>query len=155
MEDLDPDQRHAPHREPLQRVHTYSLFTPGDASAPKVCRDFVGSVLLARELAHLVAAATLCTSELVTNVHLHTKGEAMVRMLVRPWRVRVSVFDESSALPVPRQAGALECYGLGLGVVAATADLWGVVQDRGGRHAKGVWFELGASAGGEGVGDRG
>ncbi|MEC4016417.1 ATP-binding protein [Streptomyces sp. H27-D2] len=91
----------------------------------------------------LVAPAVLCTSELVTNVHLHTKGEAMIRIVFRPVHVRVSVFDESPAFPVRRTTVEVgDCYGRGLGLVAETAHRWGVAGERGGRHAKGVWFEL-------------
>ncbi|MEV8310258.1 ATP-binding protein [Streptomyces flavidovirens] len=139
--DCDPSDRQAAHRA-AQLSYSYSLFAPGDATAPKVCRDFVRSVLLTLGHGRLVAAACLCTSELVTNVHLHTKGEAMMRLLVRPLLLRVSVFDESPALPVLRPLGQVECYGRGLTLVAETADRWGVAENRAGRHAKGVWFEL-------------
>jgi anti-sigma regulatory factor (Ser/Thr protein kinase) len=88
--------------------------------------------------------AALCTSELVTNVHLHTKGSAMLRVRLIPSRLRVCVFDESPDPPVVTHpaAGALACWGRGLALVAEMADRWGVAADRAGRFAKGVWFEL-------------
>ncbi|MGW1024983.1 ATP-binding protein [Streptomyces sp. NPDC002577] len=91
--------RSASHR-PTQLAYEYSLFAPGDATAPKLCRDFVRGVLLALGREPLADAATLCTSELVTNVHLHTKGSAMLRVWLTPARLRVSVFDESPDPPV-------------------------------------------------------
>ncbi|MEV7340598.1 ATP-binding protein [Streptomyces sp. NPDC093544] len=115
----------------------------GDATAPKVCRDFVRGVLLTLDREPLVMPATLCTSELVTNVHLHTKGTAMLRVQLTPVRIRVSVYDESHDPPVAPPAEATACWGRGLALVAEVADLWGVAVDRAGRFAKGVWFELG------------
>ncbi|MFF0745214.1 ATP-binding protein [Streptomyces sp. NPDC004111] len=136
------DQRNPAHRE-LQLTHAYSLFTDADAVAVKVCRDFVRAVLLALGRNDAVASAVLCTSELVTNVHLHTKGAAMIRVHVDPLRLRVSVYDEDPVVPAPRdQDGEADSWGRGLFLVAGTADSWGVTADRGGRFAKGVWFEL-------------
>ncbi|MFD4525225.1 ATP-binding protein [Streptomyces sp. NPDC058470] len=134
--------RRAPHR-PVQLAYEYSLFAPGDATAPKVCRDFVRAVLLTLDRESLVMPATLCTSELVTNVHLHTKGTAMLRVQLTPVRLRVSVYDESHDPPVAPAAEVTACWGRGLALVAEVADLWGVAVDRAGRFAKGVWFELG------------
>lgn len=91
--------RKAPHR-PAQLAYDYSLFAPADATAPKVCRDFVRTVLLTLDREPLITPATLCTSELVTNVHLHTKGTAMLRVQLTPARLRVSVYDESHEPPV-------------------------------------------------------
>ncbi|WP_327354608.1 ATP-binding protein [Streptomyces sp. NBC_01304] len=130
---------------PAQLTYDYSLFAPADATAPKVCRDFVRAALLTLGRDALVMPATLCTSELVTNVHLHTKGAAMLRLQVRPVRVRVSVFDESPDPPDARKASETDCWGRGLALVAAIADGWGVAGERAGRFAKGVWFELGGA----------
>jgi anti-sigma regulatory factor (Ser/Thr protein kinase) len=133
--------RRAAHR-PAQVAHEYSLFAPGDVTAPKVCRDFVRTILLVLDREPLVSAATLCTSELVTNVHLHTKGTTMLRVRLTPARLRVSVFDESHDPPVTCSLAATACWGRGLALVEEVADTWGVAADRAGRFAKGVWFEL-------------
>ncbi|WP_427921603.1 ATP-binding protein [Streptomyces sp. cg40] len=140
---MDPSRR-APHR-PAQLTHEYSLFAPADATAPRVCRDFVRAVLFTHDREPLVMPAALCTSELVTNVHLHTKGTAMLRIRLTPARFRVSVFDESPDPPVVTHAaaGAIACRGRGLALVEEMADAWGVADGRAGRYAKGVWFELG------------
>jgi anti-sigma regulatory factor (Ser/Thr protein kinase) len=143
---MDPARR-APHR-PAQLTHDYSLFAPADATAPRVCRDFVRAVLFTHDHEPLVMPAALCTSELVTNVHLHTKGSAMIRVRLGPARLRVSVFDESPDPPVfTHAAGAITCWGRGLALVEEMADTWGVADERAGRFAKGVWFELGEGGG--------
>ncbi|MGW0825500.1 ATP-binding protein [Streptomyces sp. NPDC002845] len=144
---MDPSRR-AAHR-PAQLTHEYSLFAPGDATAPRVCRDFVRAVLFTHDREPLVMPAALCTSELVTNVHLHTKGTAMLRVRLAPARLHVSVFDESPDPPVVVHpaAGVVACWGRGLALVAEMADLWGVAGERAGRYAKGVWFELGGAGG--------
>ncbi|MFH8490164.1 ATP-binding protein [Streptomyces longisporoflavus] len=136
--------RTAAHRY-AQLVYDYSLFTPGDSTSPKVGRDFVRTVLRTLDREPLVMPATLCTSELITNVHLHTKGSAMVRIFLTRTRLRVTVFDESQDPPVVAHpaAGVAACWGRGLALVAELADTWGVAEDRAGRYAKGVWFELG------------
>ncbi|MCX4455659.1 ATP-binding protein [Streptomyces sp. NBC_01728] len=102
--------RRAPHRPALLR-YDYSLFAPADATAPKVCRDFVRAVLLTLDRAPLVLPATLCTSELVTNVHLHTKGATMLRVQLTPARLRVSVYDESHDPPRMPEATPTACRG--------------------------------------------
>jgi anti-sigma regulatory factor (Ser/Thr protein kinase) len=135
------DQRNPAHRE-LQLTHAYSLFMDADAIAAKVCRDFVRTVLLALRRTDAIPSAVLCTSELVTNVHLHTKGSTMIRIYADPLLLRVSVYDEDPIVPAPREEDSGDCWGRGLVLVAGTADAWGVTADRGGRFAKGVWFEL-------------
>jgi anti-sigma regulatory factor (Ser/Thr protein kinase) len=135
--------RRAAHR-PGQLAYEYSLFAPADATAPRVCRDFVRAVLFTHDREPLVMPAALCTSELVTNVHLHTKGTAMLRIRLNPARLHVSVFDESPDPPVVTHpvAGVAACWGRGLALVEEVADTWGVAVERAGRYAKGVWFEL-------------
>ncbi|KOU62193.1 hypothetical protein ADK57_25360 [Streptomyces sp. MMG1533] len=145
---MDPARHPVAHR-PTQLAYEYSLFAPADATAPRVCRDFVRAVLFTHDREPLVMPAALCTSELVTNVHLHTKGTAMLRVRLTPARFHVSVFDESPDPPVVTHpaAGAVACWGRGLALVAEMADTWGVAAERAGRFAKGVWFELGGNGG--------
>ncbi|WP_237330237.1 ATP-binding protein [Streptomyces sp. BA2] len=96
---MPADRPRIAHR-PAQLAYDYTLFSPGDATSPKVCRDFVRTVLRTLNREALVMPATLCTSELITNVHLHTKGSAMLRILLTLTRLRVTVFDESPDPPV-------------------------------------------------------
>ncbi|MFI1728833.1 ATP-binding protein [Streptomyces acidicola] len=144
---MDPARR-AFHR-PAQLTHEYSLFAPGDATAPRVCRDFVRAVLFTHDREPLVMPAALCTSELVTNVHLHTKGTTMLRVRLSPARIHVSVFDESPDPPVLAHPVATvpACWGRGLALVAEMADGWGVVGERAGRYAKGCGSSSGSPSG--------
>ncbi|MCZ4120747.1 ATP-binding protein [Streptomyces sp. H39-S7] len=134
-----------------QLPHTYTLFTPGTATAPKVCRDFVRSALGAEGLGRLADTAAVCTSELVTNVHLHVGGEVHLRLAVEREEVRVAVYDGGggSGRPVPRRAGVGELGGRGLFLVTALADGCGVTAARPGT---GVWFTLGRGTSPGGVG---
>lgn len=140
--------RRAAHR-PAQLAYEHSLFAPGDSTPPRVCRGFVRAVLFTHDLEALVMPAALCTSELVTNVHPHAKGSAMLRIRLSPARLRVSVFDESPDPPVVTRAaaGATACWGRGLALVAEMTNTWGVAGDRAGRFVKGAWFELGGGGG--------
>ncbi|MFG2498710.1 ATP-binding protein [Streptomyces sp. NPDC048441] len=119
--------------------HTYTLFAPANATSPKICRDFVRGALETLGLDHLADAAALCTSELVTNVHRHTKGDVHLRAAVAATHVRVSVYDGSAQLPAPRRAPVDDEDGRGLFLVTALSDLCGVTPTGGG---KGVWFQL-------------
>jgi anti-sigma regulatory factor (Ser/Thr protein kinase) len=118
---------------------TYTLFTPANATSPKICRDFVRSALETLGLVHLADAAALCTSELVTNVHRHTKGDVHLRAAVAAAHVRVAVYDGSPQLPSPRRASVEDEGGRGLFLVTALSDVCGVTPAGGG---KGVWFQL-------------
>ncbi|MEU7045277.1 ATP-binding protein [Streptomyces varsoviensis] len=128
---------------------THSVFTPSTPAAPKICRDFVRSVLAASELDQLAEVAVLCTSELVTNVHQHADGDVLLVAAVEPAYVRIEVHDEGPGLdrlPTPRRAESGDTHGRGLFLVYALADLCGVTAAAVGR-GKGVWFQLNLPAG--------
>ena len=81
----------------------------------------------------------LMVSELVTNVGLHARTEAFVRVTLRDGCLRVEVSDHS-AVPIqvrPHAPGAET--GRGLRIVEALAEDWGVRADDGGKT---VWFEV-------------
>ncbi|MGH4033283.1 ATP-binding protein [Actinomycetota bacterium Odt1-20B] len=118
---------------------SYTLFAPSNPQSVKICRDFVRGALEALGLSHLGDAAALCTSELVTNVHRHAKGDVHLRAAVGAKHVRIAVYDGSSRLPSPRRADAEDDGGRGLFLVTALSDLCGVTPAGVG---KGVWFQL-------------
>ncbi|MFH8490373.1 ATP-binding protein [Streptomyces longisporoflavus] len=118
---------------------TYTLFSPANASSPKICRDFVRNALITLGLDHLAETAALCTSELVTNVHQHTKGDVHLRAAVATTHVCVAVYDGSPELPSPRRAPAEDEGGRGLFLVTALSDVCGMTPTGSG---KGVWFQL-------------
>jgi anti-sigma regulatory factor (Ser/Thr protein kinase) len=118
---------------------SYTLFTPSGVHSPKICRDFVRSTLATLGLGELADTAALCTSELVTNVHRHAKGDVHLRTRIEPTRIRVAVYDGCPELPSPRRARSGEENGRGLFLVTALSDVCGVTRAA---HGKGVWFQL-------------
>lgn len=86
----------------MERPLSYTLFTPAVVTSPKACRDFVRHTLETLGLGELADAAAPCTSELVTNVHQHVRGEVHLRVTVESAGVRVAVYDESPVRPCPR-----------------------------------------------------
>ncbi|MGW6056943.1 ATP-binding protein [Streptomyces sp. NPDC055189] len=115
------------------------MFSPANAISPKICRDFVRNALTTLGLDHLAETAALCTSELVTNVHRHTKGDVHLRAAVGVTHVRIAVYDGNPQLPSPRRAPVEDEGGRGLFLVTALSDVCGVTPTGSG---KGVWFQL-------------
>lgn len=102
-----------------------------------------------RELLHdwadadQVDSAVLMVSEMVTNVLVHTDGDALLvaeavgELGVR--RLRVEVADASDELPHKRRPGEMASSGRGVLLMEMLADTWGV-DPRG--EGKSIWFEL-------------
>ncbi|WP_306325071.1 SpoIIE family protein phosphatase [Streptomyces venezuelae] len=88
-------------------------------------------------------AAVLMVSEMVTNVLVHTDGDALLVAEVacgeKSRRLRVEVSDTSDELPHRRQPGEMASSGRGLVLMEVLADAWGV-DPRG--EGKAIWFEL-------------
>ncbi|MFM9368853.1 SpoIIE family protein phosphatase [Streptomyces sp. Da 82-17] len=107
-----------------------------------------------RELLHdwaepeQVDSAVLMVSEMITNVLVHTDGDALLLVEaqgeVGERRLRVEVADSSDELPHKRHPGELASSGRGLVLMELLADSWGVTP-RG--EGKSIWFELHESAG--------
>ncbi|GHF94518.1 SpoIIE family protein phosphatase [Streptomyces filamentosus] len=98
-------------------------------------------------------AAVLMVSEMVTNVLVHTDGDALLTAEVacggKGRRLRVEVSDASDELPHKRHPGEMASSGRGLVLMEMLADAWGV-EPRG--EGKTIWFELTEPAGAEGNG---
>ncbi|MFI9580695.1 SpoIIE family protein phosphatase [Streptomyces sp. NPDC052236] len=105
-----------------------------------------------RELLHdwtdeeKVYSAVLLVSEMVTNVLVHTDGDALLVAEVSQvkdeavrHRLRVEVTDASDELPHTRRPGEMASSGRGLMLMEILADAWGV-DPRG--QGKSIWFEL-------------
>ncbi|MDT0548063.1 MULTISPECIES: SpoIIE family protein phosphatase [Streptomyces] len=94
-----------------------------------------------------VESAVLMLSEMVTNVLVHTDGDALLvaevsgRLGTR--RLRLDVADGSDELPHRRRPGELASSGRGLLLMEVLADAWGV-DPRG--DGKCIWYELYESA---------
>ncbi|MFG2722419.1 SpoIIE family protein phosphatase [Streptomyces sp. NPDC048416] len=102
-----------------------------------------------RELLHdwaddeQVDSAVLMISEMITNVLVHTDGDALLVAEARgplgTRRLRVEVADASDELPHRRRPGEMASSGRGLILMEMLADAWGV-DPRG--DGKSIWFEL-------------
>ncbi|MFE5510353.1 SpoIIE family protein phosphatase [Streptomyces sp. NPDC056529] len=88
-------------------------------------------------------SAVLMVSEMVTNVLVHTDGDALLVAEVacdgRSRRLRVEVSDTSDELPHRRRPGEMASSGRGLVLMEMLAHAWGV-DPRG--EGKSIWFEL-------------
>ncbi|AQW52438.1 ATP-binding protein [Streptomyces violaceusniger] len=123
--------------------HRYTLSAPALPISPRLCRDFVRGIFAASGLPQLAEAAALCTSELVTNVHRHGKGDVRMAATIRHDRIRVAVHDDSPELPSPRRAAFDETNGRGLFLVTALSDVCGMTYDEAAEGTgKSVWFEF-------------
>lgn len=93
-------------------------------------------------------AVRMLVSELVTNVLLHARTDALVRVAGLDALVRVDVLDASAALPHLRRVDGTSTTGRGLLLVQALSVANGVVPDSTlGPDGKAVWFTV-AKAGG-------
>ncbi|MCI4082683.1 ATP-binding SpoIIE family protein phosphatase [Streptomyces sp. MMS21 TC-5] len=102
-----------------------------------------------RELLHdwadeeQVDSAVLMVSEMVTNVLMHTDGDALLVAEavgeLGERRLRVEVADSSDELPHKRHPGEMASSGRGVLLTEMLADAWGV-DPRG--EGKSIWFEL-------------
>ncbi|WP_327375341.1 SpoIIE family protein phosphatase [Streptomyces sp. NBC_01216] len=90
-----------------------------------------------------VDSAVLMVSEMVTNVLIHTDGDALLVAEVtcadKTRRLRVEVSDGSDELPHKRHPGEMASSGRGLVLMEMLAHAWGV-DPRG--EGKSIWFEL-------------
>jgi serine phosphatase RsbU (regulator of sigma subunit)/anti-sigma regulatory factor (Ser/Thr protein kinase) len=114
---------------------------PADSSSPGRARALVTEVLGDWQLSSLVDAATLLTSELVTNAVRHA-GTGLRLSLTRVGadRVRIAVHDRAPNVPVQvRRSGNEAEGGRGLFLVEHLSAGWGSVA---GESGKTVWFEL-------------
>ncbi|OEJ25948.1 phosphatase [Streptomyces agglomeratus] len=88
-------------------------------------------------------AAVLMVSEMVTNVLVHTDGDALLiaEAAGEPGvrRLRVEVTDASDELPHKRRPGEMASSGRGLILMEMLAHTWGV-DPKG--EGKAIWFEL-------------
>lgn len=130
---------------------------PADRRTPAAARAVVRSVLDGADLAVLVDAALLLTTELSTNAVVHAGTELELEVIADPGGVTVTVVDDARGMVTKnaesaatvrelRQAGDgqaaiddLSERGRGLLLVDHFADRWGTTHHGGG---KGVWFRL-------------
>jgi anti-sigma regulatory factor (Ser/Thr protein kinase) len=113
--------------------------------APRAARDVVAGVLLEWLPTAVVERAQLVVSEMITNSLQHSgaaPGER-VTLTLRAWegRCRIEVDDPGrSGVIAPRAPDLRNGGGMGLNLVAAMSESWGVVRDGDGRNR--VWAQL-------------
>ena len=114
-------------------------------SAPSIARKLLAGALSGRVAAPVLATAQLLLSELVTNSVRHSGvpagDELLVRLRVWNDRCRIEVEDSGhDGAIAPRSRGPVEAGGMGLNVVQALSERWGLV-----RTAEGptrVWAQV-------------
>jgi anti-sigma regulatory factor (Ser/Thr protein kinase) len=120
---------------------TWRIGRQDDAS--RVARNLVSEVLVPVVAPATVSDAVLMTSELVTNVMMHTPDGCTLGLTYDPALgiVRVEVSDSSPQLlaTVRSTPPSDRVGGFGLKLVTRLADKWGHEVDP---HRKTVWFEL-------------
>jgi serine phosphatase RsbU (regulator of sigma subunit)/anti-sigma regulatory factor (Ser/Thr protein kinase) len=131
----------APGMPPARR--TVLTISQAETDRIAAARADVRATLRNWAVPELVDAAELLVSELLTNVLVHTDGDALLTAeLTGPEghrRLRVVVNDQSDDLPHRRNPGEMASSGRGLLLLDALADAWGV-EPRG--KGKSTWFEL-------------
>lgn len=96
-------------------------------------------ILAAAGLEELEDAATLLTSELVTNAVLHARSAAELVVRVDGRRLWVGVADGMVTAPVRKNYGPQAGTGRGILLVEHVASAWGTEASDDGKV---VWFEL-------------
>ncbi|MFD7631769.1 SpoIIE family protein phosphatase [Streptomyces sp. NPDC059851] len=134
----------APLRQPARPARR-TVLTVAQAEPARIA----GARRQVRELLHdwadpdQVDSAVLMVSEMVTNVLVHTDGDALlVAEAVGELggrRLRIEVADSSDELPHVRHPGEMASSGRGVLLMEMLADAWGV-DPRG--EGKSIWFEL-------------
>lgn len=102
-------------------------------------RRFVASCLSGR-LGELRENAELVTSELVTNVLVHTNSRVTVHVISTGDCLHVEVHDDCAVLPAGGILDRTASCGRGLVLVEQLTQRWGVTRVPG--AGKSVWFEL-------------
>lgn len=124
-----------------------TLDLPADPRSPGLARGFVAETLRSWGLVSVLNDAKLLTSELVTNGVLHARTSLVLTVARDDERgvVRVSVRDESAAVPRRRTYSPLASTGRGLNMIGAASKAHGVETSDAGKV---VWFEIEVSPAG-------
>ena len=130
------EPQHLPDRDDGQ-----SMELPADTSSPARARMFVAELLTGWEMVEVLDAATLLTSELVTNAVRHAgTGLRLSVNRVGERGVRVAVTDHAPGVGVRMRQSLHDAEGgRGLYLVEHLSSGWGSIADD---NRKTVWFEL-------------
>jgi anti-sigma regulatory factor (Ser/Thr protein kinase) len=121
-----------------------SLTIPGSPERVAAARAFIARTFSAKQIRADAEAATLLTSEIVTNAILHTEsgvdgGTVTVVIIGLPHGVLVEIIDDGSTSTPIVQGDLFAARGHGLFLVQQLAAQWGYLRDSAGTT---VWFHL-------------
>ena len=124
-----------------------SLTIPGRPEQVAMARAFVARTLSSHRIGADADAATLLTSEIVTNAIQHTKsgvdgGTVTIVVIGVPHGVLVEIIDDGSAGTPVVKGDLYAAEGHGLFLVQHLAAQWGYLRDPAGTT---VWFHLPAA----------
>ncbi len=124
----------------------FELAIEAGPRAPAIARRAVAAALAERVAEPMLADAQLLTSELVTNSVRHSgvpAGDELILRL-RMWRdhCRIEVEDAGhDGVIAPREPDPMACSGMGLNLVQALSERWGLVRAVAGPTR--VWAQVG------------
>ncbi|UGY92661.1 ATP-binding SpoIIE family protein phosphatase [Streptomyces gobiensis] len=129
--------------ETITARRTVSTIAQADAARIAEARHQLQELLYDWMVEDQVDGAVLMLSEMLTNVLVHTEGDALMVAEITgdrgARRLRVDVADKSDELPHRRHPGELASSGRGLILMDLLAGAWGV-DPRG--EGKSIWFEI-------------
>lgn len=98
---------------------------PLDPTSPRNARRCVAEVLRSWDMECCVDEAAMIVTELSTNAIRHAASPFTVHVVRSDKRLRISVSDESSAVPVPQDVSIGSEGGRGLKLVGEMSEDWG------------------------------
>ena len=113
-----------------------------DAGSAAAARRFVADVLSQRGFSRAgIEDAVLMTSEAFTDLVVHAASQVSLLVVADAGLARVEVHDAEPVSPAPHPPPdeSVGPPGLGLQVINAVAEAWGVQEASGGRR---IWFEV-------------
>lgn len=127
----------------MSRVTTLSIELDPDPRSVGRARDVLRDAMARGRAGHLVDAAAVALSEVVTNALVHAGGAMQVHLWVTTDAVRVEVEDSSTHMPSMRHYAPTAGTGRGLQLVSSLVDRWGAAERSAGKV---VWFEIGSAS---------
>jgi CheY-like chemotaxis protein len=117
-----------------------ALDLPQALTSAALARRFVTETLDTWNLAPLLDAALLVTSELAANAVTHASSNFRVQLSVRSTTLRIDVADYGAGAPEPQTLSLSEEHGRGLHLIDALSTAWGIEDTL--TTGKVVWAEL-------------
>jgi DNA-binding NarL/FixJ family response regulator len=116
------------------------LDLPRSLASASLARKFVAETLEEWDLAQLLDAALLVTSELAANAVTHAESAFRLQLSLTSATLRIDVIDYGDGAPEPQPPSTSEEHGRGLHLIDAMTTAWGIEDAPG--VGKVVWAEL-------------